>query len=91
MKLIEERKQEKLLLTVIIDTGYTFPSAANCGTFCILPIAMMATSGKFRRGDPYFPPIDPMLLNVIVPPDISPGLSLLFNANCCKRESSFVI
>lgn len=80
-----------VILTVMTDTGYTSPSSANCGAFWIRPIAMMATSGKFRRGEPNLPPIAPMLLNVIVPPDISSGLSLLVKANCCNRDSSFVI
>jgi len=40
----------------------------------------MATSGTFKRGDPNLPPIAPMLLIVIVPPEISSDVSLLFEA-----------
>lgn len=79
------------LLTVMIDAGYILPSSANCGTFWIRPIAIMDTSGKLRSGEPNFPPIAPILLNVIVPPQISTGLSLLPSANCCNLDSSFVI
>lgn len=77
--------------TVIIEAGYTFSFSSNCGTFCILPNAMMEASGTLIRGDPNFPPIAPILLKVILPPDISSELSLLARANCCSRESSIVI
>lgn len=80
-----------MLLTVMIDEGYTPPSSVICGTFLIRPIAMMDTSGKLSKGEPNFPPMAPILLNVIVPPDMSPGLSLFSIANSCKRDSSFVI
>lgn len=75
----------------MIDAGYTPPSSAICGTFLIRPIAMIDTSGKLSKGEPNFPPMAPILLKVIVPPDISSGLSLLSIASSCKRESSFVI
>lgn len=45
------------------------------------PRAMMQTSGVFTNGEPNFPPIAPILLNVVVPPDKSSGLSLFAKAN----------
>lgn len=81
----------KSLHTVMTDAGYIFPSSAKCGIFWIRPIPMMATSGEFMSGQPNFPPIPPILLRVIVPPDISSGLSLFILANFCSRDSSFVI
>lgn len=41
----------------------------------------MQTSGVFTNGEPNFPPIAPILLNVIVPLDKSSGLSLFAKAN----------
>ncbi|GER52167.1 tRNA 2-thiocytidine biosynthesis protein TtcA [Striga asiatica] len=79
------------VLTVMIDAGYTFSSSSNLGTFWILPIAIIETSGTLIRGEPNFPPIAPILLRVIVPPVISSVLSLLARANCCSRDNSFVI
>lgn len=88
---MSETQMNNSLLTVMIDAGCILPSSANCGTFWIRPIAIMDTSGKLRSGEPNFPPIAPILLNVIVPPQISTGLSLLPSANCCNLDSSFVI
>jgi hypothetical protein len=55
------------------------------------PRAMMATSGRFRSGEPNLPPMAPMLLRVMVPPSISAVLSLLCDAISCNRVNSFVI
>lgn len=54
-------------------------------------MAIMETSGTLMRGEPNFPPIAPILLNVIVPFDISSDVSLLARAKICSRDSSFVI
>jgi hypothetical protein len=51
----------------------------------------MATSGRFRSGEPNLPPMAPMLLSVIVPPSISAALSLFCDAISCNRANSFVI
>lgn len=55
------------------------------------PRAMIATSGRFRSGEPNLPPIAPMLLSVMVPPSISAALSLLCDAISCNLANSFVI
>ena len=76
---------------MVIEAGYTDPSSAKRGSLCIRPIAIMATSGKFSTGEPNLPPMAPMLLKVIVPPVMSSVLSLLFDANVCNLDNSFVI
>lgn len=78
-------------LTLVMAAGYTDPSSRKRGSFCIRPIAIMAASGRFITGEPNLPPMVPMLLNVIVPPVTSSVLSLLFDANLCNLDTSFVI
>jgi hypothetical protein len=51
----------------------------------------MATSGMFSSGEPNLPPIEPMLLKVMVPPVTSSVFNLLCVANSYSLDNSLVI
>lgn len=69
----------------------SFPEDRGWATFCIRPMATIATSGILRTGEPNLPPIAPKFDTVIVPPVMSSVPNIFMLASWIRRDSSVAI
>lgn len=69
----------------------SFPEDRGWTTFCIRPMATIATSGILRVGEPNLPPIAPKFDTVIVPPVMSSVPNIFVLASWIRRDSSVAI